>query len=66
MSRRIESQPHPDDADPSSMPDRALMCAVKACSMSAHPSDRTFAERCADELRRRAGQRQQLNDWVTA
>lgn len=51
-----------DEADPKTMPDRALMCAIEACKGSRHPSDEAFARACADELRRRP----QVPRWVTS
>ena len=53
-------QPHPDDAVPAQMPDRALDCAIAACSKSVHASDREFAAECARELKRRAA----TPDWT--
>lgn len=53
-------QPHPDDANPATMPSRALDCAIAACSTSVHASDRVFAKACQAELRRRMA----TPDWT--
>ena len=45
-----------DEANPATMPDRALDCAILACQGSAYASDREFAKACAAELERRMAQ----------
>jgi hypothetical protein len=54
--------PHPDDAVPAQMPDRALDCAIAACKGSVHASDRAFAAECERELRKRMA----TPDWTIA
>jgi len=43
-----------DEANPATMPDAGLLCAIAACENSTHASDRQFARACRDELLRRA------------
>jgi len=60
VSRYVRARRHPEAAVPAEMPDRALDCAIAACSTSAHASDREFAAECARELKRRAA----TPDWT--
>lgn len=47
------------DPNPADMPERALMCAIKACRDSQYDSDRLFAHDCSNELARRYGVREE-------
>jgi hypothetical protein len=50
MTRRTTSA---DEANPTTMPDAGLLCAIAACENSTHDTDRQFAQACRAELQHR-------------